>query len=66
MSNFSFCHNVFKSCLLKRSRKVSVCVKVLNETEINSKSYWFIVVLRIFQQYFSYINATVHLFVIPR
>ena len=29
MSNFTVCHNVFKSRLLQRHQKVSVCGKVL-------------------------------------
>ena len=35
MINFSFCHNDFKSCLLQRCRKASVCGKGLSITHEN-------------------------------
>ena len=55
LSNFSFCHNVFKSCLQQRRQKASVCGKGLTKlcytrkqtslhTHVN-KSTWFLVTL---------------------
>ena len=39
LNNFSFCHNVFKSCMLQRHQKASVCGKGLSMILWNFSSF---------------------------